>query len=246
MYDHEATQLEQSSARWRGFAWILTTLGFIGIAVLSFRAARSVYYGGFSFSQFIWEFLTYGLIFLTAVWPLFLTAQLLRGLAAALRGRAADWLHPRPETWRLAAWALTILGGLGAAAAAYAISEAGRQAGVWEGTGTPFLVAFPMLLLVWMLEVWPLFALWRALDAVALLPGQAAGIPRPDAAALRRPVPQFAEVPPPSQGPAVFAPCPACGRPINQDLPACPYCRADPRREASPEEPPAAPPETLE
>lgn len=245
MYNDEATHLERSSARWRGFARTLAALGFLGIAVLSFRAARAVYYGGFSVSQFVWTFLTYGLIFLAAVWPLFLAAQLMRGLAAALRGRAADWLHPRPETWRSAAWALTILGGLGAAAAAYAISEAGRQAGVWEGTGTPFLLAFPMLFLGWMLEVWPLFALRRVLDAVSLLPGQAPGVPRQNSAARQTPAPPMAEAPLPCLGPTVFAPCPACGRPINRDLSACPYCRADPRREAPPEEPPGVPPETL-
>jgi hypothetical protein len=248
MRDYEGRRLEETGGRWRAFAWILTALGFLGIAVLSYKSARAGYYGydAFSLSQFFWTFLVDGLILLAVVWPLFLIAQLLRGLAAALRGRAADWLHPRPETWRFAAWGLTVLGALGAASAAYSISVGGRSAGLWEGSGTPFLVAFLALLLVWMLEVWPLFILWRALDAVAVLTGQAPGMAPPDAAPARAEPPAAGDAAPGARTPAVFAPCPACGRPINRDLQACPYCRADSRREAPPAEPPGAPPEALD
>jgi hypothetical protein len=41
MHDYEGRRLESTSGRWRAFAWALTALGFLGIAVLSCNSARA-------------------------------------------------------------------------------------------------------------------------------------------------------------------------------------------------------------
>lgn len=178
--EFEAQRLTESAAKWRTLAWIITVVGFIGIAIISYYGASAEDYwnGGrrFSAGAFFLNLFVYSVAFLALIWPYFMITQLMNGLSAAIAGRGGgSWMRDRAGSWRAAAWGLTLLGGLGAGLVAYAISEGGAALGAWENSTAPFFLVFVVIFLAWMLEVWPFYMICRSMEGTAVLMGDPGG-----------------------------------------------------------------------
>jgi hypothetical protein len=194
MFPQEARRMVESAARWRILAWVVTVLGAIGVFLIAYFGARDTGWyreTRFNTGAFIFTLGIYGVFLVVGVSPLFLTGRLMTAVSQVQGGaHEPSWARAKAGNWRIVTWVLSVVGVIFAMLLAVGVANVGEYLDRSDGSyGTAAFVVFLVFVVVWMLEIWPLFMLCRVLEGMGVLLGEGSVASASTAAAWSAPGP---------------------------------------------------------